>query len=644
MVDFVVAATLSNLMVSTLLAVLALVVQRRIPSPGLANLLWVIVLIKLITPPVMTIPAMTVPSIAGTSRSTVPDFNTERDTALGAELVKSFVPSNATPKVSTASSMTDVSFLLLQLGLFVWVAVGAILFALSGARILRFHWWLVRTSRVDQDVSRSLCSNLAGQFGVRRSPQVLVTAANIAPFVWWLRGRCVIVVSSRAMKELNWTDLRLIIAHEIAHVHRRDHWFRWLEWLSLLAFWWNPIMWCARRQLRVSEEMACDQLVLQTAKCGVNQYAQSLLNMAELLASPAIRPPVLASAINSGGSLKIRLNVMMNGRTWRVPGALRTVVLVMSMFVFPIGFVYAQDFEAVQRRLGGAVEAGELSLEQANVMMEALRHSSQRDREFEAKKHRYMQFTEEIEAAVEAGKLSEEEAEERLIAVRREMFEEKRGDEGEARMLKEKKLRYEQVAREINKAREAGEISDVEAENTLVQLRREMFEENRDDEGEARDLRSRELRHEQAVRSIKEALEAGELSEEEAEERLIKLRGEFIDQERREDARDLNSRELRYEQVARETKEAQAAGTISEVEAKNKLLQLRQEMFEKNRGDEGAVRDSKVRERYEQAARRIKEAHRAGELSEKEVEEKLIDLRREFGGESREDDGEGKDR
>lgn len=294
-------------------------------------------------------------------------------------------------------------------------------------------------------------------------------------------------------------------------------------------------MWWARRQLRDSEEMACDQLVLQTAKSEVNQYAHSLLNMAELLASPAIRPPVLASAINSGGSLERRLNVMMNGRNWTAPAALRTVVVVMAMCVFPLGFVYAQDFEAVERRLGGAVEAGELSLEQANLMMEALRHSSHSDRELESKKHRYMQFTKEIEAAVEAGKLSEEEAEEKLIAVRREMFEEQRGDEGEARELKAKKRRYEQAARTIKEAHEAGKISEEEAEEKLVHLRREMFEMKRHDAEESHHLNARKRRYEQAARKIKEAHEAGKLSEEEAEEKLIDLRREIIEEERHED-------------------------------------------------------------------------------------------------------------
>ena len=484
MVDYLVAATLSNLLVSTILAALVWVVQRKIASPGLMNLLWAVVLIKLVTPPIVAIPALTVPSVAG---SNIPasagmvtnHIVTDHDVRPGAILDKNFVSVDRSLNDLTASPSTVVKLSAARLTLVVWMVVSAILLAVSAVRILRFHWLLLATARVHQELSRGLASSVSRQFGLRKAPNLLVTSANITQFGWWMARRGIIVVSSRATQERDQADLRFIITHEMAHIKRRDHWFRCLEWLSLIAFWWNPIMWWARRELRDSEEMACDQLVLQTAKSEVNQYAHSLLNMAELLVPPAIRPPVLASAINSGGSLEKRLNVMMNGRSWTAPVALRTVVVVMAMCIFPLGFVCAQDFEAVQRRLGGAVEAGELSLEQANLMMEALRHSSQRDRELGSKEHRYMQFTKEIKAAVKAGKLSEEEAEAKLIAVRREMFEEKRGYEGEGRELKEKKRRYEQATRKIKEAHQAGELSE-----KLIDLRREFFEEERrEDDG-----------------------------------------------------------------------------------------------------------------------------------------------------------------
>ena len=81
-------------------------------------------------------------------------------------------------------------------------------------------------------------------------------------------------------------------------------------WIALIGLWWNPVMWWARDQLRISEEMACDDLLLEIAPSDRHQYAKALLNIAELLAAPAIRPPVVASAINSGGILEKRLKMM----------------------------------------------------------------------------------------------------------------------------------------------------------------------------------------------------------------------------------------------------------------------------------------------------------------------------------------------
>ena len=280
-----------------------------------------------------------------------------------------------------------------------------------------------------------------------------------------MAGRSVIVVSKQATQELNEEDLRLVITHEMAHIKRRDHWFRWLEWIALIGLWWNPVMWWARHQLRISEEMACDDLVLETAAPEVHQYANSLLNMAELLASSAIRPPVVASAINSGGNLEKRLKMMIAEKTWKVPSALRMAIVAVAICVFPLGVVYAQDFEAVERRLGGAVEAGELSLEQANLMMEALRRSN-RLAKWKRRNDATWQFAEEIEAAVEAGKLSKEDAEKKLIAVRREMFEE--ADDGERRSGNGSEETSLHGVRERNRSGcRSGKLSKEDAEKKL---------------------------------------------------------------------------------------------------------------------------------------------------------------------------------
>ena len=69
MADFILHAALSNLLVSALLAVVAWIIQQRYQSATLANFLWVMVLLKMVTPPLFALPLLEVTSIAGHNSS-----------------------------------------------------------------------------------------------------------------------------------------------------------------------------------------------------------------------------------------------------------------------------------------------------------------------------------------------------------------------------------------------------------------------------------------------------------------------------------------------------------------------------------------------------------------------------------------------
>ena len=92
---------------------------------------------------------------------------------------------------------------------------------------------------------------------------------------------------------------------------------------------------------------------------------------------------------------------------------LQACVLLGAMLVLPVGVTYAVDLEAVERRLGEWVAEGELSLEQAVAMMEALREVAGDEHEGDISR-RFGEWIGEVggklKAAVEAGKLSEEDA------------------------------------------------------------------------------------------------------------------------------------------------------------------------------------------------------------------------------------------
>lgn len=58
-------------------------------------------------------------------------------------------------------------------------------------------------------------------------------------------------------------DLTHVVAHEQAHIRRRDHWWKPLGFLLLTIHWFNPLMWLAYVLLCRDIELACDEKVIK---------------------------------------------------------------------------------------------------------------------------------------------------------------------------------------------------------------------------------------------------------------------------------------------------------------------------------------------------------------------------------------------
>ena len=79
---------------------------------------------------------------------------------------------------------------------------------------------------------------------------------------------------------------------------------------------------------------------------------------------------------------------------------------------------------------------------------------------------------------------------------------------------------------------------------------------------------------------IKKAVEAGELSEEEAEKKLIETRQRMFGQPAKKPAEpDMDARVERYKAYVEKIKKAVDAGDLSEDEAKEKLIETRLRLF-----------------------------------------------------------------
>ncbi|MFT6499481.1 MAG: polyhydroxyalkanoate synthesis regulator phasin [Akkermansiaceae bacterium] len=310
------------------------------------------------------------------------------------------------------------------------------------------------------------------------------------------------------------------LAHELAHIKRRAHLVRWVEWASGLPFWWNPLMWLARNKLRAAEEICTDSLVLNTFQTSARSYAQSILNTLEALAPSIFRPPAMASELNSGGNLEKRMKHILNQAPSRKPRILHICVILASTAFLPLGIARAEEekpakktnFEPASKerekvaflKIRKAVAAGDLTKEEAAKKMEAIKKRAKGDNGLRAK---YAEAEAKMKAAVEAGKMTPNEATERLAQLA------KRLKAASANKPANDKMRA--VAEQIEEARKAGKITDEEAREKQEALRRRVA-----DSGKANDQRMRREKYADAESKLKKAVEAGGLSEEAAENRL----------------------------------------------------------------------------------------------------------------------------
>ena len=304
---------------------------------------------------------------------------------------------------------------------------------------------------------------------------------------------------------------------------------------------------------------------------------------------------------------------MMIENACNVPSVLRRGIMAIAFCVLPMGLVDAQDFNAIERKLEEAIDAGDLSRKDAAIMLNALKRSKGTaggdkrtaggdkgsDRDLEAKKRRYLAYAKEIDAAVKAGKLSREEADKKLIEVRTKLFRnggKKPADKGDRRGISVEDYRRGEA--KIQDLVKTGVISREDAVKRLTEMRKLVVrdpgkeKESAGDKGSDRDLEAKKRRYMAFVKEIEAAVKSGDLSKEEAEKKLISVRKEmFSNGDKKPAARkkevggdkgqNLEAKKRRYDSYARKIETAVKSGDLSKEEAEKKLIEMRKQLFSK---------------------------------------------------------------
>jgi beta-lactamase regulating signal transducer with metallopeptidase domain len=146
--------------------------------------------------------------------------------------------------------------------------------------------------------------------------RLLVSDESESPLSWGWR-RPVILLDLDALAKPD--DAEAILAHEMAHIARRD-------WLSLMAsrvavalFWFNPLVWWLDREIAQQAEEAADSHA--AARVEPAHYAQTLLDWARQAGRVAV--PANAMAGTEPG-LARRVKAILDGRAGRRSGSFWT--------------------------------------------------------------------------------------------------------------------------------------------------------------------------------------------------------------------------------------------------------------------------------------------------------------------------------
>lgn len=273
----------ANSVVAAGIALAAWAAARYVRRPALTHALCVLVLLKLVTPPIF-------------------EFRVRLPFTWPAEL--------SDERVANEFGLFDWN-LAIQAGLFIWLVGSVCWFVLQFRFASQLYAAIQCATPAPASVSDA-AARLARRMGLRRHPPVRLLSAADAPMLCGFGPGACIILPATMFERLSSAAQETILAHELAHYARRDHWVRMVEVIATGCFWWHPGVWWTRRQIESAEEQCCDALVMQYCAGQKRAYAEAILDVVDWLAERRrTTPSALLSRFGGHTPLHERLHSLL---------------------------------------------------------------------------------------------------------------------------------------------------------------------------------------------------------------------------------------------------------------------------------------------------------------------------------------------
>jgi beta-lactamase regulating signal transducer with metallopeptidase domain len=190
---------------------------------------------------------------------------------------------------------------------YVWIAIAAAMFG---------RWLILRTRTIAAALRTATAPSAReiDALAYARRTLRITTAVDLlrspiceAPAVIRILRPTILLPDCESLDD---DELRTLLLHECAHVARRDNLATTIETLFASLLWFHPLVWLALRDLAVTREEACDELVADTASSS-DTYLRALTKVCRaVLGTRAAGASCMASA-----QLTERIEHLMNYAT-----------------------------------------------------------------------------------------------------------------------------------------------------------------------------------------------------------------------------------------------------------------------------------------------------------------------------------------
>ncbi|HEV2328283.1 MAG TPA: M56 family metallopeptidase [Verrucomicrobiae bacterium] len=312
----------SSLLIAVLFA-FDLLSARRIRA-SVRYALWMVVLVKLVLPPALSLPTGATWWLWRTHPAVEPPVIQNYSVSFGDTVPDNFVAPAGVVVLPPPKFSGDG-----------WALLVAIATAAGLLSWLAFRWL-----RVAQNVRRA--ATAPGEWdaileearqltGLRQLPRLKLIDDAQTPAVYGLL-RPVILLPRALAAKLSVRQLRAVLLHETVHLRRGDVWTNCAQTLLQIAYWWHPLLWLANARIRRLREEAVDDAVMLALRDGADAYAPTLLEVAKYAFRRPLASLGLVGILESRSALRQRVERLVDFRPPRKAGI--TFLSLCGIFAF----------------------------------------------------------------------------------------------------------------------------------------------------------------------------------------------------------------------------------------------------------------------------------------------------------------------